>query len=392
MNQRHQTGSLFVRKSKRRITLQDPGRLPYTAPADTYVCRYLVTELRNGVPTRVHKSKVIGFCAMVSLSQALTERDKLVHAINTGEHTPQETVTTLGQFWTKFESTILPTKRDSTAKFYRDTTRAYILPVLKDRRLAAISPEELQRFLITFAGRSESTIKHVRACLSVIFAQAVAWKYLRANPASGLGLPRDRKPAQRAEVLTLAEISRLAAHLFSPYREMVLLAAATGARPSELCGFQWQDIDTENHSIRVSRRIYRRRVGDTKTPQSVRDIPLSAKILEVLELLRTEPGQLIFCGPRGGPIRGDEVMNEYIRPTAEKLGLPKITWESFRRSAATALHQAVPIKTQAAILGHSPEMSLVTYTEVADESKRHAADVLGDGLCATLPKSTRKVS
>jgi len=37
-------------------------------------------------------------------------------------------------------------------------------------------------------------------------------------------------------------------------------------------------------------------------------------------------------------------------------------------------------------------MSLVTYTEVADESKRHAADVLGDGLCATLPKSTRKVS
>jgi len=208
----------------------------------------------------------------------------------------------------------------------------------------------------------------------------VTWRFLAENPVSGLKLP-EGKPVSRAQVLSPAQLSLLIDHLQSPAREMVLLAASTGVRPSELFGLQWQDLDSVRQVIHIRRRVYRRHVGETKTCQSVRTIPVMAEVLAVLLAQQGQPDAFIFHGARGGYLRPDEVFHRHILPVAQSLGLPPFTWRSFRRSAETLWHNSgVSLKTQQSLLGHCNPNTTLLYAE-SDEAGQRAASQL---ICSKL--------
>jgi len=375
---RFQTGSVFARFSKRRN-------------AWSWVGRYLEPILINNELKTVLRSVTIGPCMNPKSADEKKQaqfklQDTYLRDLNEGHALPTAVVD-FTTFHAKWESTWLPSYRDSTAKFYRDTAKTWLLPYFATAQLADITPVVLQEFLNLCGTKfSRSVLKHLRATLNCLFRAAVTWHYLKESPAKGLRLPPG-KPVQQAHVLTLNQIAQLVVLLPTPYREMVLLAGATGLRPSELWGLQWQDLDPTAQVVHVRRRVYRRHVGETKTPQSVRDVFVAEPVLAALEPRRGAPDEFVFHGERGGTIRGDEVLTKYIRPVAERLQLPRLTWESFRRSAATALHQVVPLKVQAAMLGHSAEVSLKIYTEVSDAGKREAAEVLGQVVFPSFPQS-----
>jgi integrase len=375
---RFQTGSVFPRFSKRRN-------------AWSWVGRYLEPTLVNNQLKTVLRSVTIGPCMNPKSAEERKQaqfklQDLYLRDLNEGHSLPTEAVD-FKTFHAKWESTWLPSYRDSTAKFYRDTAKSWVLPYFSTSKLEDLSPIVLQEYLNLCAKKfSRSVLKHLRATLNCLFNAAVSWHYLKESPSKGLRLPPG-KPVQQAHVLTLNQIAQLVQQLLSPYRDMVLLAGATGLRPSELWGLQWQDLDMASQLVHVRRRVYRRHVGETKTPQSVRDVPVAEAVLAALEPRRGSPDEFVFHGERGGAIRGDEILSKYIRPVAARLQLPHLTWESFRRSAATALHQAVPLKVQAAMLGHSAEVSLKVYTEVSDAGKREAAQVLGQVVFPTFPQS-----
>lgn len=66
------------------------------------------------------------------------------------------------------------------------------------------------------------------------------------------------------EVLDVGEISSLLTELQYPYKAMVLLAAATGLRASELLGLQWQDIDFDLLQINLNRGVVHQVVGGSR--------------------------------------------------------------------------------------------------------------------------------
>jgi integrase len=196
------------------------------------------------------------------------------------------------------------------------------------------------------------------------------------------------KAVVQATVLTPAQIALLVKNLLSPYREMCLLAATTGLRPSELWGLRWQDVD--ERGVHVRQRLYRRHVGPTKTTKAVRDIPLAPEVFEQVNRLRQEPDSLVFHGAKGGPVRSDEIM-AVIRPIATKLGLPHFVWQSFRRSAETMMHNnGIPLKTQQAMLGHSNVNMTLHYAEAGEGGKEKAAELLGALTCASVAQVSER--
>jgi len=382
-----QAGIAFRTGKVKRMRRMQRGSLIYRKGirGHVWVGRYLEPRIVDGQLTMVHRARVIGRADQISKDQAARVLDSWLRPLNDNV-TPVE-LTSFDSLYQKWEAELLPTHRDSTRQFYHQTAKYYIEPYFKDTMLSELRPLDVQMFINRFARTySRSVLKHIRATLNSLFTTAITWRYLKENPAAGLRLPPG-KPVVRAVVLTPAQIGSLVKTLLSPYREMVMVAAVTGMRPSELWALRWADVDEQG--IHVRQRLYRCHMGDPKTSKSVRVIPLASEVLAELNRYRRQPEELVFHGPSGGPIRGYKVLQEFILPVAQKLGLPAFTWRSFRRSAESTMHNnGVPLKVQQAMLGHAnPNMTLV-YAEPSESGKKDAANLLGAIACSNLAQVT----
>ena len=163
---------------------------------------------------------------------------------NTGERSmpvarPHMDVT-LQDFWSQYyEPEILPTLKVSGRKTYTSLFKNHLLPYFGARRLAEIQRVEVQRFIALkqSQGKSTETLSHLRNLLSALFATAISWGMVEANPASGVKLP----PAERrreSRILPPDEIRRLLGALPEPSRTISGPGIGTGLRIGELLGLK----------------------------------------------------------------------------------------------------------------------------------------------------------
>src|SRR6266550_2081511 len=83
---------------------------------------------------------------------------------------------------------------------------------------------------------------------------------------------------------------------------MVVFAAATGLRPSELFALEHRDLDRSAGVVYVRRAYANGRLKHTKTRLSNRAVPLQSIALEALDRLPALEGPLLFANSRGGYI------------------------------------------------------------------------------------------
>ena len=90
---------------------------------------------------------------------------------------------------------------------------------------------------------------------------------------------------------------------------------------------------------------------------------------------------------KGSLFRGSDVGKKAFRSAAKELGLPELTWRSFRRSVETLLHtQGVPMKIQQQILGHSKATTTLLYAEPGMEDRRKALGKIESLLLPNVAK------
>jgi integrase len=99
----------------------------------------------------------------------------------------------------------------------------------------------------------------------------------------------------------------------------------------------------------------------------------------------------VFATSKGTPLSPKNLRNRVLEPTRKALGLPKISWHTFRYTHATWLSEAqVPARIAQSILGHSDvSMTLNVYTQVVPESQRVALEKVGAILDPNGPKFDR---
>jgi integrase len=158
-------------------------------------------------------------------------------------------------------------------------------------------------------------------------------------------------------------------------------------RRGELLALRWSALDEENGCLKISEAVYDNRFDTPKTKAGIRLVPLPGPVLGLLEewkrhTKRTAATDLVFGTRSGKPASANNMLRRQIFPACEKLGLPHATWLTFRRTYSSWSHnKGVPDKVTAALMGHSNVYTtLNVYTQVLDESKRLAADKIGQEL------------
>ena len=166
-------------------------------------------------------------------------------------------------------------------------------------------------------------------------------------------------------------------------RTLVLLAASTGLRQSELFGLKWSDINFAEGTMNVTRSIVYGVVGPCKTESPQRPVPLHPLIVETLANWRAErpyrkSDDWVFASGRRRsrkPYWEQAILRRYIRPLAQELGIEKrIGWHTFRHTYSTLLRSVgTEFKVMQELLRHSSLRStLDVYTQAITPAKHTA--------------------
>ena len=115
---------------------------------------------------------------------------------------------------------------------------------------------------------ANSTKAKFRSVFSVLFNHAIRCEWLEQGKNPIAPVRQSAKRRRTPEILEPNEVYALLSRLQSCFRIMVLVAATTGLRRSELFALKWSDIDFSNLRIDVQRSIFLGNIGDCKTETS----------------------------------------------------------------------------------------------------------------------------
>ncbi len=128
----------------------------------------------------------------------------------------------------------------STKKGYRVYLKRWISPHWGTTSLSDVRPIAVESWLRQLPLAKSSCAK-IRNLFSVVFNHACRYEFFDGNPITFVRQGATRRTVPT--VLTPAEIKLLLTNMGPRERTLVLLAASTGLRQSELFALQWSDID-----------------------------------------------------------------------------------------------------------------------------------------------------
>jgi len=334
---------------------------------------------------RIYRKRVIGtVCQYSDADSARKAVTGLLAEINSDDlpHGPLPmTVAEVCDHFDQRELTKDNTWRSySTKKTYKVYLKRWIIPEWGALDLSGVRTIEVESWLRRLPLAKSSCAK-IRGLLSVLFNHACRYELFDRNPIRLVRQGAKRRSAP--SVLTPAEIKALLGGLNLRERTLVLLAASTGLRQSELFGMKWCDIDFAQHTMNVVRSIVYGVVGPCKTESSQKPVPVHPTVLEALgkwrQLCRyNKSDDWVFASRRyrgRKPIWGQAILRKYIRPAAQRVGIQKrLGWHTFRHTYSTLLRSVgTEFKVMQELLRHSSRRStLDVYTQAISPAK-HAA-------------------
>ena len=398
---RQQSGHVFHRGKAWFVRYYDDVLQPDGTAKRVQVCKRL--DVEYGGDYRTEKS-VQPFVA------------EILAPLNSGLLNPQSTML-VSEF---VERVYLPEYVEknllaATVKQYRDVWENHLklrMGKLILRGFRTVHGEQMLAQIAAQAGLGCSSLRHRKAFLSGVFKQAKRLGILDGiNPIMDVSIPRVPEPEGDTYAYGLSQIKSMLTPLGEPARTVVLCAALTRLRKSELGGLTWGNFDGKELS--VTRSVWNSTVSEPKTRRSRSPIPVVRLLADALEAYKLRAGILaqpdlpIFQAGNGKPLNLDNLARRVIAPALSRcavchqpetehkaeghlferdMSLPKWHgWHAFRRGLANNLHAlGVDDKTIQAILRHSNvSLTMNVYVKSVSESHVSAMDALSEklGIC-----------
>jgi integrase len=246
---------------------------------------------------------------------------------------------------------------------------------LGEKRLADLSQKDMYAWRLTIpeGHRFEAT-----QALRQVLNRAVDWGLLDSNPAKCRIRNTPRRAREKRPFESWQQIEAVAAKLGPVYGPMVVFAAATGLRPSELFGLEARDVDHEAGVVYVRRAYANGRLKHTKTRLSNRAVPLQAKAFEALDRLPPSVNEILFPNTRGRRIDFRSFGRRHWKPAQRAASIePLRDLYDLRHTYATfALRAGVPVFAVSRFMGSSIAMIDHHYGHLAHDSRQHAVSLL----------------
>lgn len=242
--------------------------------------------------------------------------------------------------------------RPTTARGYAVNLRLHILPVLGERDIQTLSPNDLdeltERLKVSLSNKS---IIYAHATTRKMLNWAVKRGYIDRNPYNSFDLPRIERYAYRT--LTFEQMRRLLSFVSGTSLEIpVTLAVCYGLRRGECLGIRpFDDLDIGAGVLHIQRTRTSEHgkeiVTPCKTENSNRRILLAPEHTRMLQNAPPNPsGYVCPLSPFS--------LHTRFKTTLQAARLPSIRFHDLRHTYATfMLSQGINPKIVCGVLGHS---------------------------------------
>lgn len=284
-------------------------------------------------------------------------------------------------------------KKEGTIKDDECRLQAYVFPVFANRVMKTITVAEISHFLdagITGkkgkkkgAELAPNTKRNIRQLLNEIFESARREKVVGFNPV------HDVDPIQGANTntrvaLTKEELKALLDSAKAYYEKkkdykntntmiypFILLAAYTGARMGELLALEWEDLNTDEGTIRINKTFTKYgNVQDPKTKHSNRVVNVPPEVMSIVMSFNDGVSPYVFHTKTGSHI-SERNMGRGFQTVQDFAGMgTHFTAHELRHTFATLLLEAhAPIADVSRTLGHAKiTTTLDFYTHATEDS------------------------
>jgi integrase len=304
----------------------------------------------------------------------------------------------LSSFWTRWLERALGTGRPSerTIASYREIWCLYLEPRLGACPVASITRADVVDLVADLAERSAWRASDALKVLRMLLNRAADEGIIGRNPAARVPAPKVH--LEEPWVLSPEEVERLADCVGGRWRALVLTAAYSSLRWSELVALRLSRLDLLRRRIRVEEKLtkYGRLMpGEPKTRQSRRAVSIPEGVaLELAEHIRRfPPGEdgLVFTAPEGGPVRRHNFRNRVWVSATKAACLEGFPFKNLRHTGASlAIAAGANPLLVAARLGHtSTRMVEKHYVSLFEGLDREIGESLGEMRASRVEASRR---
>jgi integrase len=153
-------------------------------------------------------------------------------------------------------------------------------------------------------------------------------------------------------------------------RVIVLIAAITGLRQSELLGLRWRHVDWVAQRIRVRNAYVRgEHSGEGKSDESTRrSVPIADEAVEALKVWQARsaygaPDDLVFCHPESGKELDGAKVTRKFKQACRDAEVRVIRFHDLRHTFGTQMAAAgTPLRFIQEMLGHADAKTTQIYS------------------------------
>jgi len=295
------------------------------------------------------------------------------HSILSGKAPASEEARPSAMSLKKFSALYVERRSKEWRPQTRRTQRSYLsnqlVPALGKRPLDRIGTSEVAAWFHTYSRARPGGANRAIAVLSDLITRAIEWGVLPKDHANPCFAIRRNRTRERGQMLNQEALARLGAALqkYALVRpdavDAIRLLLLTGARPGEICGLQWSEVESERIVLAQAKR-------------GPRSVPLGKAAAQILGVRRKHHEAARFVFPhRTLPDR--------------PLPLPRYTWSTIKREAqlpqnlrlhdlrhnfaSHTLLAGESLLVAGSLLGHSRPAMTARYAHLADDSLLEAA-------------------
>jgi integrase len=334
---------------------------------------WILRTRQGGRPQRIALGDASAIAAEIARQRA--------HALLSGSSLPAELVRPPAMSLKKFAELYLERKlkdwRPSTRRTHQSYLANQLLPALGHRPLDRISVPEVAEWFHTYSRTRPGGANRAVAVLSDLFSRAIEWGLLpqdHSNPCFAIRRNRNRV---RGQMLNRDALARLGAALdkYALIRpdavDAIRLLLLTGARPGEIFGLQWQEVEGG-------------RIVLSQAKRGPRSIQLGKSAAQILNARRRHRATSRFVFPhRTLP---DHPMSLPAATTWRVLKREAILPATLRlhdlrhNFASHALLSGESLLVAGSLLGHSRPAMTARYTHLTDDCLLNAAQRIASSI------------
>jgi integrase len=280
------------------------------------------------------------------------------------------------------------------------------LHALGDEPLAKITPAKVEALAASMLrrGLAPKTVRNVLSFLHSVFEHAICRGWCAGNPVRRAARPKRRRAGDAAPDLQFLSVTELEAVIRAipdeivyrqpqPMRKgrrgpapppppdvlgpvmrvLVLTAAVTGVRQSELLGLRWRHVDWSAQRLRVRNAWVRGEHSEEgKSDLSTRrSVPISDRLAGELDrwskrTVYSTAEDLVFAHPQTGKPLDRSKVTRRFQQACRDAGLEPIRFHDLRHTFGTRLAASgTPLRTIQEFLGHADAKTTQIYLHYA---------------------------